>query len=68
MLKYEDFLKEAHSELVAMVGELEDLEFHHAQDGSPQWIHYSRVVTVLGHLQERIGWWNDHTKSKTIQT
>ena len=54
MDSYKVFLRKLHDELVQCISEAENLEFHHCEVMTTQYLHYSRLVTMISHLEQRM--------------
>ena len=60
LTSYRRFLTGLIAELQTAIGELENMEYHHAVPGSPQYAHYSRVANWLSTVEERMVWYDGH--------
>ena len=62
---YRRFLLDLIDELGEAMRQAEEQLWHHAIDGTPEKLHYIRLVTWTNEVSGRIRWYNDAT-GKTI--
>ena len=61
-LPYRKFLVLLRNEMQQSVQELENLEWHHCEEGSVEWRHYKRCVELESHASQRIEFYDFHKK------
>ena len=44
---YQTYLEEAEGEVLELIREAENLEFHHAPEGSVEGVHYRRLMNMM---------------------
>ena len=60
VLPYRHFLGGLSSALQEMIANMENMGFHHMEDGTPGWKLYQETVRWESHLAQRIVWHDEH--------
>ena len=63
MNAYRAFLNKLGRELIEMLGECENMGFHHKGEGTPEFSHYLRLATWICEVSERLARY-DYIKGK----
>ena len=62
---YRVFLGKLNEQLQKAIGEAENQEWHHFEEGTMPWEHYRNLVNWESEVQQRMDWYDDIKASRT---